>query len=45
MLQEIHYKFMTRVRDKREAMISSDMQVCPRVKKVLDLVVKNSSEW
>lgn len=45
MLQEMHSKLMTRVRNKREEMRASDMQVYPRIKKVLDVAVTQSREW
>ncbi|XP_074347127.1 uncharacterized protein LOC141685953 [Apium graveolens] len=45
MIREIHYKLMTRVREKREGMMTFEMQLCPRIKKLLDVAVKNSREW
>nr|XP_017223024.1 PREDICTED: uncharacterized protein LOC108199627 [Daucus carota subsp. sativus] len=45
MLQEIHFKLMNRIRDKRDEMLSSQNQVCPRIKKRLDKNVTLSREW
>ena len=45
MMQEMHFKLMTRVREKRDEILASDMQICPRIKKILDQAVKQSREW
>lgn len=45
MMHEIHYKLMSRVREKREGMQASEMQVCPRSKKFLEIAIKSSGEW
>lgn len=45
MMQEIHFKLMQRIREKRDEMIVSDMHIYPRIKKQLDIYVKQSKEW
>ena len=45
MLQEIHYKLMVRIRENRESMEGSEFQICPRIKKKLDIAVTQSREW
>lgn len=45
MLQEIHFKLMSRIRSKREEMLGTDCVICPRIKKKLDLAVKGSRRW
>ncbi|XP_074370513.1 uncharacterized protein LOC141711742 [Apium graveolens] len=44
-LQEMHFKLMARVKEKRDETKSSNMVLCPRIKKLLDVAVKNSREW
>ncbi|WOH15432.1 hypothetical protein DCAR_0934972 [Daucus carota subsp. sativus] len=45
MLQEIHYKLMVRIRENRGSMEGSEFQICPRIKKKLDIAVTQSREW
>lgn len=43
MLQEIHVKLLgVRIRDGIEG---SDMQICPRIRRQLDLLVTESRNW
>ncbi|XP_074327771.1 uncharacterized protein LOC141665686 [Apium graveolens] len=37
MLQEIHFKLLTRIRRRRDEMLNSDLILCPKIKKTLDL--------
>ncbi|XP_074346458.1 uncharacterized protein LOC141685244 [Apium graveolens] len=45
MLQEIHYKLMTRMRQKRDDMMKSDLHICPKIKKYLDILITDSRKW
>ncbi|XP_074338078.1 uncharacterized protein LOC141675268 [Apium graveolens] len=45
MMQEIHFKLLTRIRLNRDAMIRSDAQLCPRIKRKLDILVTESRNW
>lgn len=45
MLQEIHFKIMNRIRINRESMEQSDLQICSRIKKKLDIAVTQSRDW
>ena len=45
MMQEIHFKLLTRMRVRRDEMLSSDQLVCPRIKKRLDVLVTESRQW
>lgn len=45
MLQEIHHKFLTRIRVNRDAMIRQDSFLCPKIKKKLDILVTESRNW
>ncbi|XP_074336565.1 uncharacterized protein LOC141673723 [Apium graveolens] len=45
MLQEIHYKLMTRMTTRRDEMLNTNLQICPRIKKKLDLLVTESRKW
>lgn len=45
MMQEIHFKLMTRMRIKRDEMRNSEHMVCPRIKKRLDSLVTESRQW
>lgn len=45
MMQEMHHKLMVRIRQKRDEILSSDYQVCPRIMKKVDQAVTASREW
>ncbi|XP_074323846.1 uncharacterized protein LOC141660755 [Apium graveolens] len=45
MLQEIHYKLMTRMTTRRDEMLNTNLQICPRIKKKLDFLVTESRKW
>ena len=45
MMQEIHFKLLTRMRANRDGMKNSDNMVCPRIKKRLDKLVTESRQW
>lgn len=45
MMQEIHFKLLTRMRINRDGMRNSDHLVCPRIKKRLDVLVNESRQW
>ncbi|XP_063949919.1 uncharacterized protein LOC135152758 [Daucus carota subsp. sativus] len=45
MLQEIQFKLMTRMRQKRDDMLASDLQICPKIKKYLDVLITESRKW
>ncbi|XP_074366751.1 uncharacterized protein LOC141707468 [Apium graveolens] len=45
MLQELHFKLMTRLRVKRDDMRNSDVHVCPVIKRKLDKLVTESRGW
>ena len=45
MIQDIHFKIMRRIRINREAMLASDVEICPRIKRKLDENVKHSRRW
>ncbi|XP_074324264.1 uncharacterized protein LOC141661180 [Apium graveolens] len=45
MMQEIHFKILTRMRVRRDDMLWSDNLVCPRIKKRLDVLVNESKQW
>ncbi|XP_017257144.1 uncharacterized protein LOC108226663 isoform X2 [Daucus carota subsp. sativus] len=45
MMQEIHFKLMTRMRQKRDEMLKTDYLICPRIKKRLDLLITESRNW
>ncbi|WOH00279.1 hypothetical protein DCAR_0519638 [Daucus carota subsp. sativus] len=45
MLQEIHFKLLSRVRQKRDEMISNNLQLCPKIKKLLDERITQSRKW
>lgn len=44
-IQEIHFKLRTRIRVNRDAMLKSDTQLCPRIKKKLDLLITELGNW
>lgn len=41
----MHYKLMKMVREKRDEVRVNNIEVYPRIKKMLDLSVKKSREW
>ncbi|XP_074323468.1 uncharacterized protein LOC141660384 [Apium graveolens] len=45
MLQEIHYKLMKRMTARRDDMLKTDLQLCPKIKKTLDLLITESRKW
>ncbi|XP_074378367.1 uncharacterized protein LOC141719903 [Apium graveolens] len=45
MLQAIHFKLLTRIRRRRDEMLNSDLILCPKIKKTLDLLVTESRKW
>ena len=45
MLQEIQFKLMTRMRQKRDDMLASDLQICPKITKYLDVLITESRKW
>lgn len=45
MLQEIHFKIMIRMREMKANMLSSDVEICPKIKKKLDAAVTESRSW
>lgn len=45
MIQEIHFKLLTRMGVNRDGMRNSEMMVCPRIKKRLDVLVTESRKW
>ncbi|XP_074346686.1 uncharacterized protein LOC141685490 [Apium graveolens] len=42
---KIHYKLMTRIRQKKDDMMKSDLQICPKIKKYLDILITESRKW
>lgn len=45
MIQDIHFKLLTRIRVNRDAMIRYDSPLCPKIKKKLDVLVTKSRDW
>ena len=45
MLQEIHFKLMNRIREKRKEMMDNNSQICPKIKKILDERINQSRKW
>lgn len=45
MLQEIDFKLMNRIRENRERMLASEVQICPRIKTKLDHAIAQSRNW
>lgn len=45
MLQDIHFKIMVRLREMRESMLASEADICPKIKKKLDIAVTESRSW
>lgn len=45
MLEEIHFKLLSRMREWKDQILASDSLVCPRIKKRLDVLVTESREW
>lgn len=45
MFQEIHVKLLTRIRTIRDRIQNSDMLICPRIRRELDLLVTESRNW
>lgn len=45
MLQEIHFKLMNRVREKRDEMLDKNLQICPKIKKILYERIEHSRKW
>ena len=45
MLQEIHFKLLKRVTEKRDEMMTKELQLCPKIKKILDERITQSRKW
>ena len=45
MFQEIHFKLMCRMKEKKEEMQSRDWQICPQIKKKIDIAVSALRNW
>ena len=45
MFQEIHVKLLIRFRTTRDRILDSDLDICARIKKQLDLLVTESRNW
>ncbi|XP_074330397.1 uncharacterized protein LOC141667699 [Apium graveolens] len=45
MIQEITFKLVTRIKNKREKMLNSDQILCPKIKKKLDFYVTEARNW
>lgn len=45
MLQEIHFKLMSRMRQRRDEMVASGVDICPRIKKRLEFFITESRKW